>query len=261
MANYFFGESHNAKVTVTFKDLTPLKKLLSVLLFVLWIPFAAFLFVPGLFQLGVAGLIAYGIYIPAACIYIANLRGRQRIAPYILIAIGVLGEAGYLLVSAYLQTHKFTVQLLVAVVCIPIFLGFFIPGICILVIGIKRNKKWKTYSRTVMATVTEYKAIATKLIGEVAPGIHNPINGTKIYSPILQYELDGKTYRAESDSYFGKSQLPPVGQQLEIHVNPANPNDYIMVLYQRGMLIAGGIAFLAVSLLDLAMAAAALTLF
>ncbi len=71
-----------------------------------------------------------------------------------------------------------------------------------------------------MATVTEYKAIAIRLIGEVAPGIQNPINDTKIYSPILQYELDGKTYRAESDSHFGKSQLPPVGQQLEIHVNP-----------------------------------------
>lgn len=36
MANYFLGEAHNAKVTVAFKDLTPVKKRLSILLFVLW---------------------------------------------------------------------------------------------------------------------------------------------------------------------------------------------------------------------------------
>lgn len=257
MANHFRGESVNTHVTVDWKDISLLGKIMVILCLVLFLAFCGLLFVPGMRKVGIAGLIAWFIFLSVTCIYVGKLRGRQRIVPYILIAVSLLGEAGYLLVSAYVEKNGFTMGMFALIVCMVIFAGFFIPGICILAAGINRNKKWKTYSRTVMAAVVSYKNITTGMFefDDIAPGLNNPVNNTTVYSPVIQYDVDGKTYTGETDSYFGSSQLPAVGQQIEIHVNPVNPNDFIMDLQKGGFFIAFGIMFIVVSLLPLFIAA------
>lgn len=257
MAKYFRGESnYNVHYEVDIKDLSPLKKVMCILCFILWIPFAGFLFIPGMLKLGVVGLIAIGtLYIPFVCIYVPDLRGRQRTVPYILMSIGILGEIGYLLASAYIERHGFTLDVMVLICCVPIFLGFSIPGICMSVAGIKRNRKWKIYNRSVMATVVEYKKLSKRTFSfdNEVPGLNNPANQTIVYSPVIQYYADGRIYTGEVDSYFGKSQVPAVGEQIEIHVNPTNPNDFILQMQSGGMLIGMGISFIVVSIVAVIM--------
>lgn len=257
MANHFRGESVNTRVTVDWKDISFLGKIMVILCVVLFFVFIGLLFVPGMGKAGIAGLIAWFIFLSLTCIYVGKLQGRQRIAPYILIAAGILGETGYLLVSAYVEKNGFTIGLLVLICCTVIFAGFFIPGICILAAGIKRNRKWKTYSRTVMAAIVSYKNITTGMFefDNIAPGLNNPVNNNTVYSPVIQYDVDGKTYTGETGSYFGRNQLPAVGQQIEIHVNPANPNDFIMVLQKGSFFIVFGLIFVVIGLVALFIAA------
>ena len=98
MANHFRGESVSTQVTVDWKDISLLGKIMVILCMVLFFVFFGLLFVPGMVKAGSAGLIAWFIFLSVTCIYVGKLRGRQRIAPYILIATGILGETGYLLV-------------------------------------------------------------------------------------------------------------------------------------------------------------------
>lgn len=253
MAKYFRGEyNFNAHYEIPFKDLPPLKKFLTVLCFILWIPFAVMLFIPEMRRIGIAGLIAaFGIYLPFICMYVPGMKGRERFAPCVIITIGVLGEAGYLLAASYVESHGFTMGLLAAICCIPIFLCFFIPGIGMLIAGTKRNKKRRLYSRTVMATVVDYKrqAVGIHLSRNIAPGVNNPMDQSVVFSPIIQYYVDGQLYTGETGSYFGAGQVPALGQQTEINVDPENPNNFIMRLQSGGMLVGMGISFIAVSLL------------
>lgn len=229
MASFFRGESVNVYFEADFRTLSPLKKTAILLAFILWIPFALLLFLPELFSVGLAGLIACGfIFLPFVCIYVAELHGKQRTAPYIFIVIGLLGELGYFLVSLYLRKYGFTLELLTLIVCIPVFIGFFFPGIAAIVIGRKRNKKWNTYSRSVTGAV---------------------VNST------LQYEINGCIYRQALDPYFDEYELPPEGEQMELHVDPKNPNAFLMSVQKGGFLIAFGISFLVVSVLALAIMA------
>lgn len=246
---YFRGESNfNVSNSVNLKDLSFPKKIAVFLWFFLWIPFTIMIFSPHLTRFGIMGLIAgYAIYFPASLIYVFHLQERQRTVPLILILIGIIGEIGFVLCYMYYERYGFTPLLHITIVCVPIFLGFLIPGICMLVCGLKRRRIWKAFDKTVTATVTGYKEGTVGIYHEhyARPSMRH----ANVYSPMIEYEINGIPYSGEIESYFGESQLPPVGGQLEIHVSRTNPHDFILQLQKGGMFIAFGISFIAVALL------------
>lgn len=87
MSGYFKGESNfHYHYSVNLKELPFGKRVTAVLCVVLWVPFAALLFLTSHYLIGIMGLVgAIFIYIPLASMYIAGLRGRQRMVPLIML--------------------------------------------------------------------------------------------------------------------------------------------------------------------------------
>ena len=75
MSGYFKGESNfHYHYSVNLKELPLGKRVTAVLCVVLWVPFAALLFLTSHYLIGIMGLVgAIFIYIPLASMYIAGL--------------------------------------------------------------------------------------------------------------------------------------------------------------------------------------------
>lgn len=252
MSGYFKGESNfHYHYSVNLKELPLGKRVTAVLCVVLWVPFAALLFLTSHYLIGIMGLVgAIFIYIPLASMYIAGLRGRQRMVPLIMLGVGVLAEIGVLSGATYLAENGFTAKFMAAVSFGSLFLVFFIIGICFLWIGWRQSRKWKRCSRKVLATVVDYKQKKTGVMvaDEITPGHYNSRRKTPVFSPILQYVVDGVAYEEKVDSYFGRGQLAEVGSQMEIHVNSENPREFILKLQKGGGMMVLGVLFLVIGL-------------
>lgn len=173
MSGYFKGESNfHYHYSVNLKELPLGKRVTAVLCVVLWVPFAALLFLTSHYLIGIMGLVgAIFIYIPLASMYIAGLRGRQRMVPLIMLGVGVLAEIGVLSGATYLAENGFTAKFMAAVSFGSLFLVFFIIGICFLWIGWRQSRKWKRCSRKVLAMVVDYKQKKTGVMvaDEITP--------------------------------------------------------------------------------------------
>ena len=170
--------------------------------------------------------------------------------PLIMLGVGVLAEIGVLSGATYLAENGFTAKFMAAVSFGSLFLVFFIIGICFLWIGWRQSRKWKRCSQKVLATVVDYKQKKTGVMvaDEITPGHYNSRRKTPVFSPILQYVVDGVAYEEKVDSYFGRGQLAEVGSQMEIHVNSENPREFILKLQKGGGMMALGVLFLVIGL-------------
>ena len=106
-------------------------------------------------------------------------------------------------------------------------------GIIMLVIGIvmgiiagvmiyKYNKKKQTYIQTT-GIVVEY---LTKLQdSDGSEPIHPDGDEFEVYAPIVEYEVDGKKYKATYNTYMDNP--PEIGSEMSIRYNKNNPKDVI----------------------------------
>lgn len=255
MARHFRGEADfQYHYSVKWKDLSPKKRaaVLSCVVFGLF--FLGILMLTSRYLIGAAGLTAVIFwYLPLVTVYVAKLKGRQRMVPALMAVIGLAGEAGLFLGAAYLVRHGVTPVFLVLLCGIPLVLGFSISGACLFAAGMRRKKKWKTYSKPILATVVDYKVSVSGVLtpDEIRTGIYGTRGKARILSPILRYTVGNETYEGETESYFGENQVPQVGEQMEIHVNPVRPEEFLLELQRGGMLTGLGILLLVMGLVIL----------
>lgn len=94
---------------------------------------------------------------------------------------------------------------------------FFIVGCCLLIYSVKTindyNEKSKTYI-DVVGYVVDYE-------------YDEPLNSNSLAAEIVEYEIDGKTYKVTSNT---SSNTPRSrGSEVKLKYNPDNPNDVIWV--------------------------------
>ncbi|MEO8691503.1 MAG: DUF3592 domain-containing protein [Candidatus Saccharimonas sp.] len=95
----------------------------------------------------------------------------------------------------------------------------------------------------------------TKVSGKVIDSSSRIDDGTTMYSPIVEYKVDGQLY--EVTSRISSSIHPNVGEERDVAYNPTSPNDakiaealsamwflYIFPLVGAGLILMGLISFL-----------------
>jgi len=120
-----------------------------------------------------------------------------------------------------MQSKSSSPKALVNIGIIMIVIGL-VMGIIAGVMIFNYNKKKQTYIQTT-SIVVEYLTKLQEMDG--SEPIHPNGDEIEVYAPIVEYEVDGKKYKATYKTYMDNP--PEIGSEMSIRYNKNNPTEVI----------------------------------
>lgn len=191
------------------EKINPIKRIKSFLIIIYFIASFICCTIPGI------GLISFGqLFLLFGIIAVYNIEGKIKIVglPFILVGLSCI------IIPILNKINSENIIITSFDTWFPIvgLIVMLIAGIVQLTIGLNAKKgKERNCTFKVLATISKYEEYL------------DPEDRKIMYTPIYSFTYDKKQYEVSQASYSSVEKFP-IGNSIEILIDPSNPNDFIM---------------------------------